>query len=207
MNLDLLTDEQYYAFEEFKAGNNLFITGPGGVGKSFLIDLFVKHCKKVNKSVQVCALTGCASVLLGQHAKTIHSWSGIGLCKGENEEIIERITQSWPLKTRWKNIRVLIIDEVSMMSKKMLVILEDLGRYFQKQLKPFGGIQVIFCGDFYQLPPVCKSTNSYTNNTNNTNNTNTNDESLFCFEAPVWREIFTLDQHIQLTKIFRQKEI
>ena len=118
MELDQLTDEQYLAFEEFKAGHNLFITGPGGVGKSFLINLFVQHCNLVGKTVQVCALTGCAAILLGLYAKTIHSWSGIHYCKGSKDEIIKRVTKSWPIKSRWKKTRVLIIDEVSMMIKK-----------------------------------------------------------------------------------------
>lgn len=191
MDLDQLTDEQYLAFEEFKAGHNLFITGPGGVGKSFLINLFVQHCNQVGKRVQVCALTGCAAILLGLHAKTIHSWSGIHYCKGTKDEIIKRVNKSWPTKSRWKKTRVLIIDEVSMMSKKMLIILEELGRRIRNQPSPFGGIQVVFCGDFYQLPPVCKDRG---------------DDSLFCFEAPVWKKLFPLDKHIQLTKIFRQKD-
>lgn len=191
MDLDQLTDEQYLAFEEFKAGHNLFITGPGGVGKSFLINLFVQHCNQVGKTIQVCALTGCAAILLGLHAKTIHSWSGIHYCKGSKDDIIKRVIKSWPTKSRWKKTRVLIIDEVSMMSKKMLIILEELGRRIRKQPSPFGGIQVIFCGDFYQLPPVCKDRG---------------DDSLFCFEAPVWEKLFPLDKHIQLTKIFRQKD-
>lgn len=191
MELNQLTDEQYIAFEEFKAGHNLFITGPGGVGKSFLINLFVNHCNKIGQNVQVCALTGCAAILLGLHAKTIHSWSGIHYCKGTKKDIIKRITKSWPIKTRWKKTRVLIIDEVSMMSKKMLVILEELGRRIRNQSSPFGGIQVVFCGDFYQLPPVCKDHS---------------DDSLFCFEASVWKKLFRPEQHIQLTKIFRQKD-
>ena len=191
MDLDQLTDEQYLAFEEFKAGHNLFITGPGGVGKSFLINLFVQYCNLVGKTIQVCALTGCAAILLGLHAKTIHSWSGIHYCKGPKDEIIKRITKSWPTKSRWKKIRVLIIDEVSMMSKKMLIILEELARRIRNQPSPFGGIQVVFCGDFYQLPPVCKDRG---------------DDSLFCFEAPVWKKLFAPDKHIQLTKIFRQKD-
>ena len=191
MDLDQLTDEQYLAFEEFKAGHNLFITGPGGVGKSFLINLFVQHCNQVGKNVQVCALTGCAAILLGLHAKTIHSWSGIHYCKGPKDDIIKRVNKSWPIKSRWKKTRVLIIDEVSMMSKKMLIILEELGRRIRNQPSPFGGIQVVFCGDFYQLPPVCKDRS---------------DDSLFCFEAPVWKKLFALDKHIQLTKIFRQKD-
>ena len=191
MDLDQLTDEQYLAFEEFKAGHNLFITGPGGVGKSFLINLFVQHCNQVGKTIQVCALTGCAAILLGLHAKTIHSWSGLHYCNGTKDEIIKRVTKSWPTKSRWKKTRVLIIDEVSMMSKKMLIILEELGRRIRNQPSPFGGIQVVFCGDFYQLPPVCKDHS---------------DDSLFCFEAPVWKKLFAPDKHIQLTKIFRQKD-
>ena len=70
MDESSLTDEQYYVLDQFKEGNNLFITGPGGVGKSHLINTLVHYCNSVNKPVQVCALTGCAAVLLGGKTKT-----------------------------------------------------------------------------------------------------------------------------------------
>jgi ATP-dependent DNA helicase PIF1 len=186
-----LTDEQYYVLDLFKEGKNLFITGPGGVGKSHLINTLVHYCNRVNKPVQVCALTGCAAVLLGGKAKTIHSWSGINFCDGKNSELISKALNRYIIKMNWKKTQVLIVDEVSMMSKKMIMVLEEMARKARNSIKVFGGIQVVFCGDFYQLPPVCKDKS---------------DNSKFCFEANIWSTIFPLDQQIQLTHIFRQKD-
>ena len=186
-----LTDEQYYVLDQFKEGKNLFITGPGGVGKSHLINTLVHYCNRVNKPAQVCALTGCAAVLLGGNAKTIHSWSGINFCDGKNSELITKALSRYIIKRNWKKTQVLIVDEVSMMSKKMIMVLEEMARKARNSVKVFGGIQVVFCGDFYQLPPVCKDKS---------------DNSKFCFEANIWSTIFPLDQQIPLTHIFRQKD-
>ena len=72
-----LSVEQQQAFDQFKQGHNLVITGPGGVGKTKLIAHFVEYANSIGTKIQVCAMTGCASLLLGNNAKTIHSWSGI----------------------------------------------------------------------------------------------------------------------------------
>ena len=72
-----LSEEQIYAFEKFKQGGNLFITGPGGTGKTKLIHHLVNHMIMNSTKFQVCAMTGCAAVLLGCNARTLHSWSGI----------------------------------------------------------------------------------------------------------------------------------
>ena len=81
-----LSEEQQTALELFKQRKNLFITGPGGTGKTLLIKEFIKHAYLEDKEIQVCALTGCASLLLGHGARTIHSWSGIRLAKGDPKE-------------------------------------------------------------------------------------------------------------------------
>ncbi len=78
-----LSVEQQYAFDQFKQGHNLVITGPGGVGKTKLISHFVEYANSIGTKIQVCAMTGCASLLLGNNAKTIHSWSGIKLGRGD----------------------------------------------------------------------------------------------------------------------------
>ena len=83
--------EQRIAFDRFILGQNLFITGPGGTGKTFLIKEMVRYMQEQGIVYQVCAMTGCASVLLGQGTKTLHSWSGMGLANGNGKAIYEKI--------------------------------------------------------------------------------------------------------------------
>jgi len=188
-----LSPEQEYALQVFEQGENLFITGPGGTGKTHLIHILVKSAENRNKKIQVCALTGCASILLGCNARTIHSWSGIKLSKGEIDKIIEDIRRNKKLWKNWREIQILIIDEVSMMSQKILELLDEIGRAVRHcHHKPFGGIQVVFTGDFYQLPPV--------------GNIGEPGSTEFCFESPIWYEIFPLANHIELSTMFRQKD-
>jgi ATP-dependent DNA helicase PIF1 len=189
---DTLSPEQQYAFEKFKKGENVFITGPGGSGKSKLIQHLVSYSKNTNKSIQVCALTGCAAVLLKCGGKTIHSWSGIKIARGDRNLIIDQVLKSSRLKKQWKNIKVLIIDEVSMMSEKIFDLLDEIGKRTRYSVLPFGGIQLVFCGDFFQLPPV----GTY----------GEPDTERFCFESPLWLKTFPLNNHIELETIFRQTD-
>jgi ATP-dependent DNA helicase PIF1 len=189
-----LSQEQKYAFNQFTQNQNLFITGPGGTGKTKLIDDFVKNCKERGKTVQVCALTGCATLLLPKNvkAKTIHSWSGIRLCKGENKFIISNALKNRHVKSAWRKVQVLIVDEVSMMSVKMLEVLDQIAKSARMNNSPFGGIQVVFVGDFYQLPPVGTAGDP--------------DTDRFCFESVLWSRIFSRKSHIELKTIFRQSD-
>lgn len=187
-----LSIEQQYAYEQFILGNNLLITGPGGVGKTRLIHHLVDHATVVGKRIQVCALTGCASILLGCNAKTIHSWSGIKLAKGPIEQTVGQVMRNKRTKKNWKAIKILIIDEVSMMSRKIFDTLEMVARVVRNNPAPFGGIQVIFCGDFYQLPPVPTANDAATGE--------------FCFESDRWFAVFRKELHIELKTIFRQTD-
>jgi ATP-dependent DNA helicase PIF1 len=187
------SNEQQIAFNKYIEGKNIFITGPGGTGKSLLIKEIKKHAEKNNKKIQVCALTGCAALLLNCKAKTIHSWSGISLGNNTIEQHVSKVIKNIFKKTAWKQTDILVIDEVSMMSKKILEMLDKIGKTVRKcHYKPFGGIQLIFSGDFYQLPPV--------------GNKQEPDTMSFCFESPLWNQFFKKEDHIKLVKIFRQKE-
>tara|TARA_B100000886_G_C20417418_1_gene489872 strand:- start:737 stop:2161 length:1425 start_codon:yes stop_codon:yes gene_type:complete len=188
-----LSSEQKFIIHKFKEGKNLFITGPGGTGKSFLIRHMIKEAKNKDKKVDVCALTGCAALLLNCGAKTIHSWAGIGLAKEENSLIATRIELNGKKRRNWRKVDVLIIDEVSMMSQKILELLDLIAKKVRKSVLPFGGIQIVFSGDFFQLPPVKSRTEDGTMN-------------CFCFESPSWKDIFEPSCQIELTKIFRQKD-
>ena len=187
-NIDL-SEEQEKVIDIYDKGENLFMTGPGGVGKSYLIHLLIDRFKG-KKNIQVCAMTGVASELLNCDAKTIHSWSGSGLVSGKQEKVLINILHNKKTVKNWKNVDILIIDEVSMMSVKLFEVLDKAGRKIRRVDKPFGGIQLVFSGDFYQLPPISEY--------------NDIEGSKFCFESKDWKKTFP--NVVLLNKIFRQKE-
>ena len=189
-NTELSIDQQY-AFAKFKSKQNIFITGPGGTGKTRFIQHIVSYMKQTGVSYQICALTGCASVLLNCGAKTIHSWSGIKMGRGSPEQIVNRILRNRTVVKSWKKTNVLVVDEVSMLSRKFFELLDLIGRTIRRNSMPFGGIQVVFTGDFFQLPPIDDTEPS---------------ACAFCFESPRWTEIFPIQNCIELTTFFRQTD-
>ena len=187
-----LSKEQQIAFDKYLEGKNVFITGPGGSGKSLLIRKIYEHAYSRFKDIHVTALTGCAAVLLNCKAKTLHSWAGIGLGTASVEQLLGKIKKSKFAKNMWRSTDILIVDEISMLSLKLFNLLNTIGQVVRNNYKPFGGIQLIFSGDFYQLPPV--------------GNKDDDDTSRFCFESDEWNSVFHKDDQIQLQKIFRQKD-
>lgn len=187
-----LSKEQLYAFDKFTKGENLFITGPGGTGKTKLIHHFVQYLKLTRTPYQVCAMTGCAALLLKCNARTLHSWSGIKLGKGPIETIISQVVKNKSARSSWKKIKILIVDEVSMMSKKIFELCDRIARFLRKCDAPFGGIQLIFTGDFFQLPPVGGDADESAN--------------MFSFQSDSWFQVFPLKNNIQLTTMFRQQD-
>ena len=188
--------EQQLAFDKYVSGENIFITGPGGAGKSYLIKKIASHAKQNGKKVSICAMTGCAAILLNCGAKTLHSWAGIGLARGDDDLIAGRIVTNNYKRNNWKYTSLLIVDEVSMLSFRLFNLLDHIGQRVRKNGHPFGGIQLVFCGDFYQLPPI--------------GNEGDPDSSRFCFESPLWNHAFSNSNfetnQIPLKTIFRQKD-
>jgi ATP-dependent DNA helicase PIF1 len=186
-----LTTQQQNALDHILTGKSIFLTGPGGTGKSYLIQRIVQECEARGKKVAVTALTGCAALLLGPQAKTIHSWAGIGLGREPAKTLASQIrSQPWKNKVyrRWLLTSILIIDEVSMMTPELFELLNEVAQSIRRKPTFFGGLQVVLVGDFFQLPPVVKD----------------GSEQRFLFESPIWK---TADLQIcPLTEIVRQKD-
>jgi ATP-dependent DNA helicase PIF1 len=188
--MERLNDEQRNAVHAAIEGKNIFITGPGGTGKSYLLSVLVKELKKVGRRVTVTAMTGCAALLLELQAKTLHAWAGIGLGRGSIDSLVAGIVQHYPRKKRWTNTDCLIVDEISMLTPGLLETLDKIGRFVRKKpQQPMGGLQVIFVGDFYQLPPVSRDGPA---------------DRTFAFQTPVWQQI--IEETHQLRTIFRQQD-
>ncbi len=140
------------AFEILKTGNNVFITGSAGSGKTHLINRYIAFLREHKVDVAVTASTGIAATHMG--GVTIHSWSGLGVRDTLSEYDLDGLESKSYLWKRFENVKVLIIDEVSMMHHFRLDMVDRIIRHFRRNTKPFGGIQVVLVGDFFQLPPI-----------------------------------------------------
>ena len=185
----LLNPKQKYALDCMKKGANVFLTGPGGVGKTLVIKLFAdwalnEKYKIFDNPVAITSTTGASAVLIG--GTTLHSFAGIGLGEKSVMELVEAINKKFYIKRRWMRTKVLIIDEVSMLKPELFEKLEEIARIMKRSHKVFGGIQVILSADFAQLPPP--------------------NMTQFCFESELWDKVVD-GQNIYLKEIMRQDDI
>jgi ATP-dependent exoDNAse (exonuclease V) alpha subunit len=162
-----LCEEQINALNQLNSGENVFLTGQAGSGKSFLIREFIKEMGL--KDFPILASTGAAAVLVG--GRTFHSFFGLGLLEGGPEKVKEKAFKDGKLKKRLSQIEGIIIDEVSMIGGEVLNVAEEIARHHRGNNHPFGGLRVIAIGDFAQLPPITKSVNFRD----------------WCFKHPVWQ--------------------
>ncbi|MDD3301297.1 MAG: PIF1 family DEAD/DEAH box helicase [Patescibacteria group bacterium] len=143
---------QKEALEILKTGQNIFLTGPAGCGKTFLLNKYLEYLKKKKINVGITASTGIAATHL--NGRTIHSWCGIGIEEHLDQRKLKKILHNKQTADRIKMAKVLIIDEISMLDAKRFDLVDTVCRAVRGDLRPFGGLQIILCGDFFQLPPV-----------------------------------------------------
>lgn len=146
---------QAQALAIMKTGVNVYLTGSAGSGKTYLLNQYISYLNDHDIPVAITASTGIAATHM--NGMTIHGWAGIGIKDTMDEHDMELLEGKQYLWKRFEKARVLIIDEVSMLHAHRLDIVERVCRRFKRNDKPFGGLQVILSGDFFQLPPINKS--------------------------------------------------
>lgn len=175
------------AFEILKTGRNVFVTGPAGSGKTHLINRYIAYLRENDIDIGITASTGIAATHMG--GVTIHSWAGIGVAVEFSEYDLENLLEKEYLFKRFDRAKVLIIDEVSMLHHYRLDLVNRVLKAVKQNDKPFGGLQIVLCGDFFQLPPVVRSGEP---------------EAHFVYASDAWRDAgFTI---CYLSEQFRQQD-
>ncbi len=151
-NLDHLSTEQAYALDMCESGENIFLTGGAGSGKSYVVREFMKN--KDDKMMPILASTGAAAVLLG--GRTFHSFFGLGIMEGGAQATLKRILENKATLKRIKKVEGVVIDEISMIPGEALMVAELISQQARESTLPWGGMRVIAVGDFGQLPPVAR---------------------------------------------------
>jgi len=146
------------ALDILKTGANVFLTGEPGSGKTYTVNAYVAYLRENGVDPAITASTGIAATHLS--GMTIHSWSGIGVKSHLSPHELEQLTEKEKLVKRLNSAKVLIIDEISMLSAATLDTVELVCRTLRRRAEPFGGLQVIFVGDFFQLPPIDRTMNA-----------------------------------------------
>ncbi|CAB4387400.1 unnamed protein product [Rhizophagus irregularis] len=187
-NITLSTEQEAVKNSITTKRKNVFYTGAAGTGKSVLLRSIIKTLKENygRSNVGITATTGIAAINIG--GQTLHSFAGLTPQTQyyEIEDIIENLSKG--AKARWKKTEALVIDEVSMLNGNLFDKLNRIAQHFRCNEKPFGGLQLVLTGDFFQLPPI----------------KNDIEKVKYCFEVDSWSE--SLDHTFQLTKVHRQRE-
>lgn len=144
--------KQSTALNILKTGQNVFLTGQAGAGKTYVLNQYLHYLRAREIAVAVTASTGIAATHI--NGLTIHSWSGIGILDELTMKDVTRIKKRPVIYERIKNTKVLIIDEISMLHRKQLDMVNHITQIIRENLQPFGGLQLIVAGDFFQLPPI-----------------------------------------------------
>ena len=169
---------QNEALSILKTGANAFLTGEPGSGKTHTVNAYIKWLRSHGIEPSVTASTGIAATHVG--GMTIHSWSGIGIKDWLSDADLDAITSKEHVVRRIQKTQVLIIDEVSMLSSGVLKMAERVAREVKRTHLPFGGMQVVLVGDFFQLPPVSRA----------------NAPADFAFAGDAWRTLNPLTLYL-----------
>ena len=148
----MLSNEQKKALNYIRDGRNVFITGVAGTGKSLVLKKALEHIKSKNTSKEYVAVAPTGSTAIALEGQTMHSFAGIGIPKVYTDFVKTKSNEK--TTQRWMALKVLILDEVSMVSGEFFDSLSRIVSAIRKDPRPFGGIQLIVCGDFLQLPPI-----------------------------------------------------
>ena len=143
---------QSSALDILKTGQNVFLTGSAGSGKTYTLNQYINYLRARRVPVAVTASTGIAATHMS--GTTIHSWSGIGIKDELSDRDLTNLSRKQFLADRLKDTAVLIIDEISMLHAKQLNLVSQVLKHVRKNDTAFGGIQVVVAGDFFQLPPI-----------------------------------------------------
>ncbi|KAG6799794.1 ATP-dependent DNA helicase PIF1 [Apis mellifera caucasica] len=181
--IEQVSEEQNRILDAVLRGKNIFFTGSAGTGKSFLLR---KIIAALPPDVTIAtASTGVAACHIG--GITLHQFAGIGLGTANSERCFEMASRS-SSATLWRKTKHLIIDEISMVDGDYFDKIEAVARHIRKNERPFGGIQLILCGDFFQLPPVSKK----------------DKKAKFCFQSNAWTKCIHFNYELQT--VYRQKD-
>lgn len=187
----LLDMDQRTALAILKSGRNVFLTGSAGAGKTYVLNQYIRYLRKHNIPAAVTASTGIAATHL--NGMTIHSWSGIGVRDELSASDLRLLDSKKYLQKNIMTSAVLIIDEISMLHRRQLEMVDRVLTYLRKDSRPFGGLQVVFSGDFFQLPPVGREGET--------------NEDRFAFLSPSWARAgmtvcYITEQHRQQDTLF-----
>jgi len=189
---------QAQALTILKTGASVFLTGEPGSGKTFVVNAYIDYLRKNNIEPSITASTGIAATHIG--GITIHSWSGIGIKQSLSKHDLDKISSTEYIVKRIRKTKVLIIDEISMLPSETLSMVDAVCREIKNNNEPFGGIQTVFVGDFFQLPPIVKRFRSE----GSQGFFEEEQGSVFACNAPVWRGMNQIICY--LTEQYRQDD-
>ncbi|KAG8386750.1 hypothetical protein BUALT_Bualt03G0181500 [Buddleja alternifolia] len=202
-----LTDEQNQVMDAVCNGQSVFITGSAGTGKTFLVEQIITKLERIHgrSTVYVTASTGVAACAL--NGQTLHCFAGIGLGDVDREQLLDRVLLDRSARYRWRKVKALFIDEISMVDANLFESLEYIARMIRdkeesvSEKKVWGGIQLIVSGDFFQLPPVRRKSFFLKPTVSKKKKKG---KKEYAFEADCWDASF--DIQIELTMVFRQSD-